>query len=84
LRTGLGALEDGDGWFFRLFSTGPASKTPLDGTSYPSKMLPMSCLQPFDVLDIEAGEEWHGYQDEDVEDDYWHVGPNQGHHPMPA
>jgi len=73
----LRALEEGDSWFFRLFQPDRV-EDPLDGTVYlfedaPDELLAMtsSCWT------LKPGEDWHGYQDEDVEDDYCMLDPTK-------
>ena len=73
----LRALEDGDGWFFRLFQPDKV-EDPIDGQKYlfedaPDELLALnsSCWT------LKQGEDWHGYQDEDVADDYCMLDPTK-------
>jgi arginine decarboxylase len=74
----LRALEDGDGgWFFRLFQPDKV-EDPIDGARYlfedaPDELLALnsSCWT------LKPGEDWHGYQDEDVADDYCMLDPTK-------
>src|SRR5277367_1941097 len=74
----LRALEDGtDGWFFRLFQPDRVTD-PIDNTRYlfedaPDELLALnsSCWT------LKPGDDWHGYQDEDVADDYCMLDPTK-------
>jgi len=73
----LRALEDGDGWFFRLFQPDKV-EDPVDGQRYlfedaPDELLALnsSCWT------LKPGDDWHGYQDGDVEDDYCMLDPTK-------
>jgi arginine decarboxylase len=74
----LRALEEGDGgWFFRLFQPDKV-EDPIDGTRYlfedaPDALLAMnsSCWT------LKPGDDWHGYNDADVEDDYCMLDPTK-------
>jgi len=73
----LRALEDGDGWFFRLFQPDKVAD-PIDGTRYlfedaPDELLALnsSCWT------LKPGDDWHGYNDADVADDYCMLDPTK-------
>ncbi|WP_263357792.1 Orn/Lys/Arg family decarboxylase [Acidicapsa ligni] len=73
----LRALENGDGWFFRLFQPDRV-EDPIERLTYlfedaPDELLAMnsSCWT------LKPGEDWHGYQDEDVADEYCMLDPTK-------
>jgi len=73
----LRALEDGDGWFFRLFQPDKV-QDPLDGQVYlfedasdPLLASNSSCWT------LKPGEDWHGFLDEDIADDYCMLDPTK-------
>jgi arginine decarboxylase len=74
----LRALEDGDGgWFFRLFQPDKV-EDPIDGTRYlfedaPDELLALNS----GCWTLKPGDDWHGYQDEDVADDYCMLDPTK-------
>jgi arginine decarboxylase len=73
----LRALEGGEGWFFRLFQPDRV-EDPLDGTSYLFEDAPDTLLATTSTCwTLKPGEDWHGYQDEDVEDDYCMLDPTK-------
>jgi arginine decarboxylase len=73
----LRALEDGDGWFFRLFQPDRVVD-PEDGQSYLIEDAPDELLATnSSCWTLKPGEDWHGYQDEDVADDYCMLDPTK-------
>jgi len=73
----LRALEDGDGWFFRLFQPDKV-EDPIERLTYlfedaPDELLAMnsSCWT------LKPGEDWHGYNDDDVADEYCMLDPTK-------
>jgi arginine decarboxylase len=73
----LRALEDGDGWFFRLFQPDRV-EDPMDGQTYLFEDAPDTLLATASTCwTLKPGEDWHGYQDEDVEDDYCMLDPTK-------
>jgi arginine decarboxylase len=73
----LRALEDGDGWFFRLFQPDKV-EDPVDGKTYLFEDASDQLLATTSTCwTLKPGEDWHGYQDEDVEDDYCMLDPTK-------
>jgi len=73
----LRALEGGDGWFFRLFQPDRV-EDPVDGQSYLFEDAPDTLLATTSSCwTLKPGDDWHGYQDEDVEDDYCMLDPTK-------
>ena len=72
------AEHNGDGWFFRLYQPEIVVDDPAHGESYlfeeaptPSSATSSSCWT------LKPGEDWHGYQDEDIADDYCMLDPTK-------
>ncbi len=73
----LRALEDGEGWFFRLFQPDRV-EDPIDGTRYLFEDAPDELLATnSSCWTLKPGEDWHGYLDDDVEDDYCMLDPTK-------
>jgi arginine decarboxylase len=73
----LRALEDGDGWFFRLFQPDRV-EDPTDGQTYLFEDAPDTLLaSTSSCWTLKPGHDWHGYLDEDVEDDYCMLDPTK-------
>jgi arginine decarboxylase len=73
----LRALQDGDGWFFRLFQPDRV-EDPADGKMYLFEDASDQLLATTSTCwTLKPGEDWHGYQDEDVEDDYCMLDPTK-------
>ncbi len=73
----LRALEGGDGWFFRLFQPDKV-EDPLDGTRYLFEDASDELLATnSSCWTLKPGEDWHGYLDDDVEDDYCMLDPTK-------
>ena len=71
------AIEDGDGWFFRLFQPDRV-EDPADGKAYLFEDAPDTLLATTSTCwTLKPGEDWHGYQDDDVEDDYCLLDPTK-------
>src|ERR1700678_3181233 len=71
------AIEDGDGWFFRLFQPDRV-EDPADGKAYLFEDAPDTLLATTSTCwTLKPGADWHGYQDEDVEDDYCMLDPTK-------
>ena len=68
---------NGDGWFFRLFQPEQV-KDPSTGETFLLEEAPDRLLitEP-GCWTLKPGESWHGYQDEDVEDDYCMLDPTK-------
>jgi arginine decarboxylase len=73
----LRAAEDGDGWFFRLFQPDKV-EDPFDQVSYLIEDAPDELLATTSTCwTLKPGDDWHGYQDEDVADDYCMLDPTK-------
>jgi arginine decarboxylase len=73
LRTEDGANE----WFFRLFQPDRVTD-PTDGKSYLFEEAPDDLLaENSSVWTLKQGEEWHGFNDEDIADDYCMLDPTK-------
>jgi arginine decarboxylase len=71
------AIEDGDGWFFSLFQPDRV-EDPADGKAYLFEDAPDRLLATTSTCwTLKPGADWHGYQDEDVEDDYCMLDPTK-------
>ena len=73
----LRAAEDGDGWFFRLFQ--PDHVTDLhEEKKYIFEEAPDSLLATnSSCWTLKPGEDWHGFQDEDIADGYCMLDPTK-------
>jgi arginine decarboxylase len=73
----LRAAQDGDGWFFRLFQPDQVSD-PQTGITYVFEEAPDSMLATnSSCWTLKPGEDWHGYQDDDIADDYCMLDPTK-------
>jgi len=73
----LKAQEEGDGWFFRLFQPDKVYD-PIDQLTYLFEDAPDELLATTSSCwALKPGEDWHGYQDEDVADDYCMLDPTK-------
>src|SRR5277367_6139744 len=74
----LRALEDGtDGWFFRLFQPDRVTD-PSSGQTYLIEDAPDQLLaNSSSCWTLKPGEDWHGYQSDDVADDYCMLDPTK-------
>jgi arginine decarboxylase len=73
----LKAQDEGDGWFFRLFQPDKVWD-PVDELSYLIEDAPDELLATTSSCwTLKPGEDWHGYQDEDVADDYCMLDPTK-------
>ena len=71
------AIEDGDGWFFRLFQPDRV-EDPADGKAYLFEDAPDTLLATTSTCwTLKPDDDWHGYQAEDVEDDYCMLDPTK-------
>ncbi|HEV2274957.1 MAG TPA: Orn/Lys/Arg decarboxylase N-terminal domain-containing protein [Acidobacteriaceae bacterium] len=73
----LRAVEDGDGWFFRLFQPDQVTD-PVEGRTYVFEEAPDSLLATSSACwTLKPGEDWHGFQDEDIADGYCMLDPTK-------
>jgi len=73
----LRALDEGDGWFFRLFQPDKV-EDPADGQRYLFEDAPDTLLATTSTCwTLKPGEDWHGYQADDVADDYCMLDPTK-------
>jgi arginine decarboxylase len=73
----LRAAQDGEGWFFRLFQPDQVSD-PEGGQTYVFEEAPDSMLATnSSCWTLKPGEDWHGYQDEDIADGYCMLDPTK-------
>src|SRR5271168_4902014 len=73
----LRVYDEGDGWFFRLFQP-DRMIDPADGKSYLIEEAPDELLATNPgCWTLKPGEDWHGYQDEDVADEYCMLDPTK-------
>ncbi len=73
----LRQAEDGDGWFFRLFQPDQVVD-PDAGLTYVFEEAPDLLLSTNpSCWTLKPGEDWHGYQDEDIADDYCMLDPTK-------
>jgi arginine decarboxylase len=73
----LRAAEDGDGWFFRLFQPDQVMD-PIEGRTRLFEEAPDSLLATnSSCWTLKPGEDWHGFQDEDIEDEYCMLDPTK-------
>jgi len=69
--------EEGDGWFFRLFQPDRV-EDPIDKVSYLIEDAPDELLATTSSCwTLKPGDDWHGYQDEDVADEYCMLDPTK-------
>ncbi len=73
----LRMAEEGDGWFFKLFQ--PERVTdPRDGHSYLIEEAPDELLaNTSECWTLKPGEDWHGFLNDDVADDYCMLDPTK-------
>ncbi|MBN9614755.1 MAG: arginine decarboxylase [Acidobacteriales bacterium 59-55] len=71
------AEDNGDGWFFRLFQ--PEQVTdPATGETHLFEEVPDELLATDpNCWTLKPGEEWHGFQDDDIEDGYCMLDPTK-------
>ena len=73
----LRVYENGDGWFFKLFQPDRV-EDPSDGQTYLIEEAPDELLaENSSCWTLKPGDDWHGYQDEDVADDYCMLDPTK-------
>ncbi len=73
----LRAAQDGDGWFFRLFQPDRVND-PESGETYVFEEASDSMLATnSSCWTLKPGEDWHGYQDEDIADGYCMLDPTK-------
>ncbi len=73
----LRASEGGDGWFFRLFQPDHVTDVNQD-RSYIFEEAPDSLLATdSNCWTLKPGEDWHGFQDEDIADGYCMLDPTK-------
>ena len=73
----LRVYDDGDGWFFRLFQPDRVTD-PADGETYIFENAPDELLATnSSCWTLKPGEDWHGYNDEDVADEYCMLDPTK-------
>jgi arginine decarboxylase len=73
----LRAANDGDGWFFRLFQPDHVTD-PKDRQTYVFEEAPDSLLQTnSNCWTLKPGEDWHGFQDDDIADEYCMLDPTK-------
>ena len=73
----LRVYDDGDGWFFRLFQPDRVTD-PSDGKTYIFEDAPDELLTDHSgSWTLKPGEDWHGYNDEDVADEYCMLDPTK-------
>uniref|UniRef100_E6PZ71 Biodegradative arginine decarboxylase n=1 Tax=mine drainage metagenome TaxID=410659 RepID=E6PZ71_9ZZZZ len=73
----LRKLDDGDGWFFDLFQPDRV-QDPLDGQIYDFEDAPDKVLATHSgCWTLKPGEDWHGFLDDDVADDYCMLDPTK-------
>ena len=73
----LRVYENGDGWFFKLFQPDRV-EDPADGQTYLIEEAPDQLLaENSSCWTLKPGDDWHGYQDEDVADDYCMLDPTK-------
>jgi arginine decarboxylase len=71
------AEKNGDGWFFRIFQ--PEQVTdPVDGETHIFEEAPDKLLaNQSSCWTLKPGEEWHGFQDADIADEYCMLDPTK-------
>jgi arginine decarboxylase len=73
----LRIAEEGDGWFFALFQPDRVTD-PEDGKGYLIEDAPDELLASTSgCWTLKPGEDWHGFVDEDVADDYCMLDPTK-------
>src|SRR5277367_2001350 len=72
----LRAAEDGGGWFFRLYQ--PDQVKDLEGQTHLFEEAPDELLATDPKCwTLKPGEDWHGFQDVDIADDYCMLDPTK-------
>ncbi|HEX4320748.1 MAG TPA: arginine decarboxylase, partial [Acidobacteriaceae bacterium] len=73
----LRVYDEGDGWFFRLFQPDRVTD-PADGKTYIFEDAPDELLTDHSgSWTLKPGEDWHGYNDEDVAEEYCMLDPTK-------
>ena len=73
----LRAAENGEGWFFRLFQPDQVTD-PTTGETQVFEETPDSLLYANPTCwTLKPGEDWHGFQDEDIADGYCMLDPTK-------
>ncbi|WP_334266913.1 Orn/Lys/Arg decarboxylase N-terminal domain-containing protein [Edaphobacter sp. HDX4] len=73
----LRAAENGGGWFFRLFQPDQVTD-PASGEKYVFEETPDQVLGANPACwTLKPGEDWHGFQDEDIADGYCMLDPTK-------
>src|SRR5579875_501304 len=73
----LRAAENGEGWFFRLFQPDQVTD-PASGEKYVFEETPDEVLsEKSSCWTLKPGEDWHGFQDEDIADGYCMLDPTK-------
>ena len=73
----LRTAEEGDGWFFRLFQPDMVTDS-LSGQAYIFEEAPDTLLSTDSTCwTLKPGGDWHGFQDEDIADDYCMLDPTK-------
>jgi arginine decarboxylase len=73
----LRAAESGEGWFFRLFQPDQVTD-PTTGETHVFEETPDQLLYANPACwTLEPGEDWHGFQDEDIADGYCMLDPTK-------
>jgi arginine decarboxylase len=73
----LRAAENGEGWFFRLFQPDQVTD-PATGEKYVFEETPDEVLgEKSSCWTLKPGEDWHGFQDEDIADGYCMLDPTK-------
>ncbi len=73
----LRAAENGEGWFFRLFQPDQVTD-PDTGETYVFEETPDRLLGSNQTCwTLKPGEDWHGFQDEDIADGYCMLDPTK-------
>jgi arginine decarboxylase len=71
------AEEGGEGWFFRLFQPDMVTDS-LSGQAYIFEEAPDNLLSTDSTCwTLKPGGDWHGFQDEDIADDYCMLDPTK-------
>ncbi len=77
LRDAEGGDDGGDGWFFRLFQPDQVTD-PGTGETHLFEEVPDELLATDpNCWTLKPGEEWHGFQDEDIDDGYCMLDPTK-------
>jgi arginine decarboxylase len=73
----LRAAENGEGWFFRLFQPDQVTD-PETGETHVFEETPDKLLGSNPACwTLKPGEDWHGFQDDDIADDYCMLDPTK-------